>query len=625
MPHANVLPSRPKGPAIGWTQMAEGGEQAPFAALLRQLRAEAELTQEALAEKAELSPRSIQKLERGESLPYPVTVQRLARALALSPDQRAAFQSAATRVARRPTPPPAVRPSTDIAPATTRQPTGVVTLLFTDVEGSTTRWERDPETMRAALARHNALIQSAIESPGGYVFKIVGDAFCAAFQDAVGAVTAAVSAQRAFLREHGPDADPPKVRMAIHTGPAEAREGDYAAGPTLNRAARLLSAAHGEQILASSISVDMVEGQLPADLDFRFLGEHHLRDLARPERIYQVLADGLPESFPPLRTDQSLDSHFEVVAQGISAGRIVLFLGEHINTCGRALGASWHPGSFDVLPTRSELAAYLAKTFGYPAEDSADLVRVAQYVSVMAGPGLLHEALHSVLDVDYRPNILHEFVASLPSMLRERSEPVPYPLVVTTNYDDALERAYALADEPFDLVVYAAEGEGPGRFWHQPPDGRKQMIDRPNKYLGLALNERAVILKIHGAVDRVNGGEDSFVVTEDDYLDYLTKADLSNLVPVSLAARLRKSHYLFLGYSLRDWNLRVILHRLWGEQRLAYKSWAAQLSPDVLERELWRKRDVDIVRVRLEDYISELRERFLLMPQEVGVAFPEQV
>src|SRR5205085_3034638 len=100
---------------------------------------------------------------------------------------------------------------------------------------------------------------------------------------------------------------------------------------------------------------------------------------------------------------------------------------------------------------------------------------------------------------------------------------------------------------------------------HVQTDARRRLIHRPNKYGDLPTTERAVILKIHGAVDRTNSDEDSFVITEDDYLDYLTRADISSLLPVSLAARLRKSHYLFLGYRLRDWNLPVILHRLWGE------------------------------------------------------------
>jgi hypothetical protein len=129
-----------------------------------------------------------------------------------------------------------------------------------------------------------------------------------------------------------------------------------------------------------------------------------------------------------------------------------------------------------------------------------------------------------------------------------------------------------------------------------------------------------VILKIHGTTDRINTEGDSFVITEDHYIDYLTRTDISNLVPVTLAAKLRRSHFLFLGYSLRDWNLRVILHRIWGAQKLTYKSWAIQLDPEPIDREFWRKRDVDILNVRLEAYVAALSDRLQLLPRARGGA-----
>jgi hypothetical protein len=346
-------------------------------------------------------------------------------------------------------------------------------------------------------------------------------------------------------------------------------------------------------------------------VQLRDLGEHRLRDLARPEHIFQLVGADLPTSFPPLRIGRSLDAHFDAVIRAITEGRIVLFLGEQVNLCGRRAGGEWRPGSVEWPPSGGEVAAQLASRFGYPEGSPLDLQHIAQFVSVMAGSGPLYEALHSLYDLDYHPNAVHKLMASLPGLLRDSGQPVRYPLIVTTSYDDTLERAFTAAGEPFDLVIYAAEGHSHGRFWHTPPDGPGGAIDRPNKYLGLSLETRPVILKIHGAVDRADAELDSFVITEDDYLDYLTRADISNLVPVTLAAKLRKSHYLFLGYSLRDWHLRVILRRLWGEQRLSYKSWAAQVTPDALEQELWRKRDVDVLRVQLDDYVAELQEHFL--------------
>jgi len=162
------------------------------------------------------------------------------------------------------------------------------------------------------------------------------------------------------------------------------------------------------------------------------------------------------------------------------------------------------------------------------------------------------------------------------------------------------------AGEEFDLVCYVAEGRHRGKFHHITPDGDLRLIERPNEYKALSLTERTVILKLHGAVDRVVPERDSYVITEDHYIDYLTRTDIAQLVPVGLAARLRRSHFLFLGYSLADWNLRVILHRIWGEQELSYSSWSIQLDPKPLEEGFWRRRGVEILHARLEDYIDAL-------------------
>jgi hypothetical protein len=120
---------------------------------------------------------------------------------------------------------------------------------------------------------------------------------------------------------------------------------------------------------------------------------------------------------------------------------------------------------------------------------------------------------------------------------------------------------------------------------------------------------------INGVVDRVEIERDSYVITEDHYIDYLTHTDISNLMPKALVAKLTRSHFLFLGYSLSDWNLRVILRRLWGERKLSYKSWAIQKGPDRLEQEFWRKREVDIYPVSLEDYIAARRQRIDALPR----------
>jgi predicted ATPase/class 3 adenylate cyclase len=185
----------------------------------------------------------------------------------------------------------------------TDQQPEIVTFLFTDIEGSTRLWEAQPRAMSVALARHDALLHAAIESTGGTVFKTVGDAFCAAFLTPEAAIEAAVVGQKALTAEASEAATPLKVRMAIHSGPAERRAGDYF-GPPLNRVARLLATAHGDQIVVSRAASDLARDNLPAGITLRDLGAHALKDLLDAERVYQVISSGLAADFPPLRTPQ---------------------------------------------------------------------------------------------------------------------------------------------------------------------------------------------------------------------------------------------------------------------------------------------------------------------------------
>src|SRR5919112_3901114 len=166
-------------------------------------------------------------------------------------------------------------------------------------------WERSPQAMQAPRARHDEILRSAIEERGGYVFKTVGDAFCAAFLTAPDALETALQTQRRLLSTEWEHIGPLRVRMALHTGAAEERDGDYF-GPPVNRVARLMSAAHGGQVLLSLPAQELVRDQLPTRTSLRDLGEYRLKDLFRPERIFQLLAPGLPSEFPPLR---SLDAY----------------------------------------------------------------------------------------------------------------------------------------------------------------------------------------------------------------------------------------------------------------------------------------------------------------------------
>lgn len=187
-------------------------------------------------------------------------------------------------------------------------PSGTVTFLFTDIEGSTERWEHHREGMKAALARHDDLLGSAITAKNGYIFKKMGDAYCAAFRTAPEAVRAALVAQQALSKEDFSSVNGIRVRMALHTGYAEERDHDYF-GPSVNRASRLLSIGHGGQMLVSAAASDLVQGELPAEVSLRDLGAHRLKDLAHPEQVFQLVAAGLPAEFPPLRSLDSLPNN----------------------------------------------------------------------------------------------------------------------------------------------------------------------------------------------------------------------------------------------------------------------------------------------------------------------------
>jgi hypothetical protein len=203
---------------------------------------------------------------------------------------------------------------------------------------------------------------------------------------------------------------------------------------------------------------------------------------------------------------------------------------------------------------------------------------------------------------------VHRALAETTALLHERG--LPRPLVVTANFDLALERAFAEAGEAFEVVSYIALGRHRGRFLHLDADGAAVVVDLPNAYTGISIGDKTVILRLLGQVDRQPAREwESFAVTEDDHIDYLAQADISSLVPVTLVAKLRRSHFLFLGYPLRDWGLRVFLHRIWGREKVAYRSWAVEPELEAVERELWRQRSVDVFDVPLDQYLEEFRFR----------------
>lgn len=735
----------------------------------------------------------------------------------------------------------------------TALPSGPLTLLFTDIEGSTRLARKLGDRFEAVLEAHNRILRNSFSAHGGSEVDSAGDGFFVVFARARDAVAGAVEAQRALAHESWPEDGPVKVRMGIHTGEVTL-SGDTYRGVAVHRAARISAAAHGGQIVLSQSTQTMVEDveALVPDLSYSDLGDQLIKDFDRPVRLYQIVAPGLAERFPPLRGVQEerrartpaddlsfrLLGSFEVARGGrpvqlggqkqravlailaLDAGRVVStdrlidllwgeqppktaatslqnFISQLRKTVGADVLVTKPPGYFlnvaatqvdlnefeqlvgqarslepevgaqkirealdlwrgppladftfesfaeteisrleelrltaledrvqidleagraaelvgeletivrenplrerprgqlmlalyrsgrqaealqayqearrtlvdelgieptpalqqlhasilrqesalqpeavpqagdDSLgevvralvagrlvtvlgpggPTQngSDIASRLADAFDCPAEHRGDLTRVSQYVAVTQGVGPLYDELHALFAETAEPSPVERFLAGLPALARARG--ADHQLIVTTGYGRALEHAFDDAGEDVDIVTYVAVGRDRGKFVHRAPDGSEAVVSVPNTYGDLSLADRPVILKIHGEVDpRPDRERESFVVSEDDYIGYLAQTELANVVPVTLTAKLRRSHLLFVAYPVVEWSLRVFLHRTFSDQPISYRSWAVLPGVHPIQREFWRQRGVHLYDVSLEDFVADLERRLL--------------
>jgi class 3 adenylate cyclase len=280
-----------------------------FGAWVRRRRRALDLTREELASQVGCSVVTIRRIEADERRPSKQLAARLADCMQLSAEEHAAFlQAARGELAVDRLAAPAALAEHSIGrglaaaerdTATLPLPSGTVTFLFTDIEGSTRLWFHNAQTMGAAIARHEAILREVITATGGVVFKTVGDAIYAAFASALDAARAAVEAQRSIEAEPWGTTTPLHVRMAMHSGVVVERNGDYFGLP-LSRIARLLAAGHGGQIVLSQTTQELVREQLEPEVTLRHLGRYRLKDLTYPQHIFQLVAPDLPTDFPPL-------------------------------------------------------------------------------------------------------------------------------------------------------------------------------------------------------------------------------------------------------------------------------------------------------------------------------------
>jgi predicted ATPase/class 3 adenylate cyclase/DNA-binding CsgD family transcriptional regulator len=311
-------------------------------------------------------------------------------------------------------------------------PSGTVTLLFTDIEGGIGLWEADPEAMAGASVRHNRIVREQVEVAGGHVVKAVGEAFRAVFTDPFAAVASAAAVQRAVGAERWPPGLSIRVRVALHSGACVERDGDYF-GPVVNRAARLLAAGHGGQVLVSGATHELLAGRLHGGLGFGDLGEHRLKDLGRAERVFQVTGPGLAERFGPLRSLDNPALRHNLPAQATSFVGRAAELGElrSLVSGGSRLVTIAGPGGIG----KSRLALQVAAE---ALDGDGDGVWLAELAPV-AEPELVARTVAAVLQVREEPGRL--ILDTLVDAVGDR-----YLLVVLDNAEHVLGAVAKLAD-----------------------------------------------------------------------------------------------------------------------------------------------------------------------------------
>jgi hypothetical protein len=302
---------------------------------------------------------------------------------------------------------------------------------------------------------------------------------------------------------------------------------------------------------------------------------------------------------------------YGIIRNRLKAGKVVPFLGAGASFVGRAPDARWDATAPTFLPSGLELAHFLADEAKFPstaAYDRDDLVKVASYYAVMAGRRPLRERLREVLNHPYQSGALHTFLAAVPAPL----------VIVVTNYDRLVEQAFQAAGKPYDLVIYPADRKDFANavLWWQH-NTAQPLVTAPNE-LDIDLAKTTVIYKMHGTILPETNEWDNFVITEEDYVEFLSRMTTNAAIPALFYPHFRERSFLFLGYSLRDWNLRVVLKNLskYLPKRTASRdddedqlpSWAIQRHPSELERRLWEKRDVSIFDLTLDEFVNKMRE-----------------
>jgi SIR2-like domain len=310
-----------------------------------------------------------------------------------------------------------------------------------------------------------------------------------------------------------------------------------------------------------------------------------------------------------------------VIWRYLKGGQIIPFLGAGASLSGRPPSAEWDERTATFLPTGRELARHLAKEVAFPSSeaiDRDDLAKVTSYYVESDSRTGLVQRLQEVFGRQYEPGQIHYFLADLQIPL----------LIVTTNYDDLIEKAFTRRNKPFHLVVHPTDSKdlAASVLWWKPES--TEPIDYLPAKLPLSLSDTTIIYKMHGSVDRHRKTPDSFVITEEDYVEFLARMTGQSAIPARFMLHFHTRRFLFLGYGLRDWNLRVMLKNLKGtlvdrpsdalDGKLhasvtdeGVRSWAIQYEPSRLEELLWRARKVNIYNMKIDSFVAKMREQMI--------------
>lgn len=468
------------------------------------------------------------------------------------------------------------------------------------------------ELLAQRLGADNVFLDAASLKPGMDWLQEIDahDSTCAAFLVLIGSRWEESFADRSSVGGPSPDVARREIEFALsrESGvsvlPVLIDDAPMPAGAKLPRSLRRLASIQGVQLRHSTFDNDL----------------DHLVDVLSQLPPTMPTPPPAPSPAPPApqpavdddrtaRNGAPDQRHYRrLLRYMVDEASVVVLLGSRANS-----NSDQGAGPRNRPPSARELAVELARRFQLsPSPD--DLALVAQQICVTSGRPDLYRTLQQLLPVEPEPGAVHRFLARLPAQIERLTSEQRYPLIVTTNFDSALERAFDAEQEPYDLAVYMATGDDEGKFVHLPFEGNANVILSPNDYLKFPIAEfgeltRTVIVKIHGAVDGSLGEyrwRQNYLVTEDQHIEYLSRSRIQSLIPVQILDKLVNSHWLFLGYPMADWALRVFVNRVWQGQQLASRSWAVEEDPGPLEDDYWSHVGVEMVPCALADYLSGL-------------------